>query len=279
MQGKSCLTNLLSTLEDITAFVDDGEPVDVIFLDYQKAFDSVPHRRLIKKLQAYGYGGKIVRWIEAFLTGRTQYVSVRSARSSEAEVVSGVPQGSVLGPILFVLYINDLPDHVKCMLEMFADDTKIYGEVKGEEGIRKLQTDLDNLQLWSEEWLLRFNAGKCKTMHIGSGNKQHDYIMGNTKLETIDEEKDLGVYITNDLKPSTHCSKAAAKAMSCLGLVKRSFKHIDPEGFQILYKTYIRPHLEYSVQAWSPYMEKDIQCLEKVQRRATKLVPFLKNKP
>ena len=276
MQGKSCLTNLLTTLEDITHNLDEGEPVDVIFLDYQKAFDSVPHKRLINKLHAYGYDGKVLQWIDAFLTGRTQRVSVRGAKSEVAEVVSGVPQGSVLGPILFIVYINDLPDHVKCSIHMFADDTKIYSCVKNDKEAENIKDDLESLQAWSEKWLLRFNAGKCKTMHLGHGNPTVRYQMGDTILGEINDEKDLGVYLTPDLKPSMQSSKAAKKGMDCLRVIKRTFKYIDIESFQILYKTYVRPHMEYCVQAWSPWMEKDKQALEKVQRRATKMVPALR---
>ena len=279
MQGKSCLTNLLETLEDITASLDCGDAIDVIFLDYQKAFDSVPHKRLVSKLQAYGYGEKVVNWVKSFLTGRTQRVIVRGSSSSCAEVVSGVPQGSVLGPILFIIYINDLPDIVKSQLKMFADDTKIYGKVNSQDDIYIIQKDLEHLQLWSEEWLLKFNAGKCKTMHMGTGNTQNDYHMGQTTLETTEIEKDLGVFLTSDCKVSTQCTKAAAKAMNCLRVIKRSFQYIDTDSFSILYNGYIRPHIEYCVQAWSPGLIKDIKTLEKVQRRATKLVPAIRSLP
>ena len=184
-----------------------------------------------------------------------------------------------LGPILFIIYINDLPNHVSCNIKMFSDDAKIYSSVRSESEAEKIQEHLEKLQEWSDTWLLRFNAGKCKTMHIGSGNPNCDYHMGETTLDGTEEEKDLGVYITSDFKSSTHSSKAATKWMNCLRVVRRSFKYIDADSFQILYKTYIRPHLEYCVQAWCPWLEKDKQALERVQRRATKLVPALKNLP
>ena len=277
MQGKSCLTNLLETLEDITTSLDEGDSMDIIFLDYQKAFDSVPHRRLLSKLNSYGYRGKVLMWIESFLIGRTQKVTVRGATSLKADVVSGVPQGSVLGPILFILYINDLPEHVSSRLKMFADDTKIYGPATTEDEVKVIQDDLEKLQLWSENWLLKFNAGKCKTMHMGSRNLNNNYHMGQTILDSTEEEKDLGMVITSDCKQSTQCSKAAAKGMNSLRVIRRTFKYIDAESFLILHKAYIRPHLEYCVQSWNPALQKDINALEKVQRRATKLVPQLKN--
>ncbi len=211
------------------------------------------------------------------MRGRTQSVSVRGASSQLADVVSGVPQGSVLGPILFVIYINDLPDIVKSNIQMFADDTKIYSKISNDNEAAGIQEDLQKLQQWSDKWLLRFNADKCKTMHIGHGNPMTDYQMGGTTLGVTKEEKDLGVYITPDFNSSAQSSRAATKGMNCLRVIRRTFKYIDADSFQTLYKTYIRPHLEYCVQAWCPWMEKDKKALEKVQRRATKLVPALKN--
>ena len=194
--------------------------------------------------------------------GRTQVVSVRNATSSKAEVLSGVPQGSVLGPLLFILYINDLPNHVNSSIQMFADDTKIFTKVDKPEDTTKLQHNIDELQKWSRKWLLRFNATKCKTMHIGSKNPEVKYTMDGVVLEAIDQEKDLGVYIPNNCKPSAQCSKADQKAMNSLRVIRRTFKFIDKGSFAVLYKTYIRPHLEYCVQAWNPCMQKDIITLE-----------------
>ncbi|XP_072014972.1 uncharacterized protein [Amphiura filiformis] len=277
VKGKSCLTNLLETLEEVTENLDQGVGVDIIFLDYAKAFDSVPHKRLINKLKAYGFNGKVLNWIEDFLMGRSQTVTVRNATSNQADVLSGVPQGSVLGPLLFILYINDLPQHVNSSIQMFADDTKIFTAVDTPESADKLQSDIDKLQIWSAKWLLRFNAGKCKTMHFGNANPEVDYIMDGVTLEAIQEEKDLGVYLTSDCKSSVQCTKAAQKAMNCLRVIKRTFKFINRDSFTILYRAYIRPHLEYCVQAWSPGLRKDITTLEKVQRRATKLVPEIRD--
>jgi hypothetical protein len=284
MSGRSCLTNLLETLEEWTEAVDEGYPVDVVFLDYQKAFDTVPHRRLLHKLRGYGIRGKLLDWFRDYLEGRRQRVVVRGDCSEWGDVASGVPQGSVIGPLLFLLYVNELPNIVICGMKMFADDTKLYRTIREENDTVTLQGDLDKLSEWSRDWLLKFNAGKCKTMHIGSRNKDHTYSVlkengDRIDLETTVEEKDVGVWITSDLKPSFQCAKAAKKAMSALGLVKRSFKHIDKSSFLRLYNCYVRPHLEYCVQAWAPYYKKDIKELEKVQRRATKLIPSLKNLP
>ena len=277
MKGRSCLTNLLETFEEVTSMLDQGGGVDMIYLDYSKAFDSVPHRRLIAKLQAYGIKGKVSAWVSDFLIGRRQQVKVGDAESDWADVISGVPQGSVLGPILFVIYINDLPENVQSEVKMFADDTKVFRHMRNPVDQEKMQADLDSLQKWSETWLLRFNASKCKRMHMGGTNQGTDYNLGGEVIPHDTEEKDLGVIITEDGKSSSQCAAAASKAMTKLRIIKRTFKHFDVKCFTMLYRTYIRPHLEYSVQAWSPHLKKDIAVLEKVQRRATKLIPSIRH--
>ena len=195
-------------------------------------------------------------------------------------MLSGVPQGSVLGPILFVLYINDLPEIVTSSVNVFADDTKLYNQINrgNSEGGDRIQADLQTLEGWSNTWLLKFNASKCKCMHMGYDNPSRSYTLDGETIQVVDEEKDLGVYLSSDCKPTLQCTKAAAKAMQSLRIIKRTFNYIDKAGFAILYRAYIRPHLEYCVQVWSPYLQKDIKCLEKVQRRATKLVPSLREK-
>lgn len=175
-------------------------------------------------------------------------VHVRSSYSTWEQVISGVPQGSVLGPLLFLIYINDLPDSIYSCLRMFADDTKIWSVIRLPSDSDKLQSDLDRLMDWTQQWLLAFNVDKCKVMHIGSKSNSEYFLTdrsGRKKLEETTMEKDLGVYVTSDMKSSTQCGKAASKASSVLAMVKRNFKHVDVDSFQILFKTYIRPHLEY----------------------------------
>ena len=280
----SCLTNLLEALEDWTKALDEGHSLDVIFLDYQKAFDTVPHRRLLKKLSAYGVKRKVLNWIESFLTGRTQQVVIGNCSSSWGGVSSGVPQGSVLGPTLFILYINELPSLVSSSRIMFADDTKLYRTIQDNSDIQALQQDLRILSDWSNKWLLKFNAGKCMVMHCGYSNPRRSYLMeqADGSERTLDEtevEKDFGVFIVNTLKPTTHCQRAANKAMSALKLLRISFESLNISNFKQLYSTYVRPHLDYCAQAVGPYMRQDFAALDKVQRRATKLVREVKHLP
>eukprot|EP00745_Piridium_sociabile_P030076 TRINITY_DN49785_c0_g2_i5.p1 TRINITY_DN49785_c0_g2~~TRINITY_DN49785_c0_g2_i5.p1 ORF type:complete len:167 (+),score=21.68 TRINITY_DN49785_c0_g2_i5:150-650(+) len=153
----------MEVMEDLTLLLDERNPVDVLYLDFRKAFDSVPHQRLLKKMEAYGIVGPILNWVRDFLTEREQKVRVGNETSS-AKVRSGIPQGSILGPVLFTIYINDLHDCVKSTCKIFADDTKIYGKARDK---YTLQKDLNSLQEWTEEWNLYFNIDKCKVTHIG----------------------------------------------------------------------------------------------------------------
>ncbi len=173
--GRSCLTQLLEYFEDLEDALDDGDSVDVVYLDCKKAFDTVPHRRLLSKIQAVGIGGDILGWIMSFLNERRQRVSSRGAHSQWLRVWSGVPQGSVLGPILFLIFINDLLDNIQATGKLFADDAKIYKRIKAPQDGESLQNDINRLLEWSNNWLLQFNQEKCKVMHLGKRNPGHDY--------------------------------------------------------------------------------------------------------
>ena len=157
---------------------------------------------------------------------------------------------------------------------MYADDTKVH---ENQTESRSLQNDLENLEEWSRKWLMKFNELKCKVIYFGKDNPKHIYVLGNIELAKVTNEKDLGIYISEDAKPSLQCIEAAKKASQALGFVKRTFTHYDRKSFSVLYKTYIRTHMEFAVQAWNPYLRKDIECLEMIQHRAIELVPELRN--
>ena len=172
--GRSTLTNQLTYLEHLTSAVDQQIPVDINYLDCRKAFDTVPHARLLKKLEGYGVRGNILQWIRSFLSGREQYVEIRGTRSDRLRVTSGVPQGSVLGPVLFLVYINDLVNEMECSALLFADDAKIYRNISSEDDIASMQRDVRRLEEWSRKWLLDFNIDKCITLHVGHRNPNFD---------------------------------------------------------------------------------------------------------
>ena len=171
-KGRSCTTNLLVYLEDITKLIDDGTPVDAVYLDLAKAFDTVPHRRLIAKIKAHGVEDKALHWIQAWLADRKQKVITQGAESSWKDVTSSVVQGSVLGPLCFSMYMNDLQSRVskKAIVSKFADDTKLIHPVATSEDIDEMQEDINHLQNWAEDWQMRYNADKCGVMHFGFHN-------------------------------------------------------------------------------------------------------------
>ena len=212
-------------------------PVDIIYLDFKKAFDSVPHTRLLSKLQAYGIGGKLYNWLCNYFTGRKQKVVLNNESSNWTSVTSGVPQGSVLGPLLFNIFINDLPSVVQSELVLFADDAKIYRTIQSDDDYLQLQQDLDNLFLWSCEWQLCFNVDKCKILHIGSNQHYRQYRLGGDFITVSDVEKDLGILIDNKLTFHKQCSTAVTKANKLLGIIRRSFEYINADTMLCLYKS------------------------------------------
>ena len=282
LSGRSTVTQLLRYLDECIEQINDGSVVDAIYLDFSKAFDTVPHRRLMSKLESYGITGEVKKWIESFLTGRSQTVKVNNDESPPAPVISGIPQGSVLGPLLFVIYINDLPDNVNSFVYLFADDTKLMRKIKSDEDAKALQRDLNELEEWSNKWLLRFNPDKCHVLTIGKfENIRHTerYKLYGNELEHVFEEKDLGVHIDSELRFDEHVSIKVNKANAMVGLIRRSFSFLDGELFKKLFTSFVRPHLEYAQAVWHPYLLKHRRMIENVQIRATKLVDGLKDLP
>jgi hypothetical protein len=280
--GRSCQLQLLEVLEGWHEGLDMGKKVDVIYMDFAKAFDTVPHLRLRDKIEAYGIGGKISRWIAKFLNDRKQAVMVNGVSSDWTEVLSGVPQGSVLGLTMFLIYINDLPHVISNTAQLFADDTKMSKIFDSSEECISVQNDLDKVQEWASTWQLRFHPLKCKTMHIGKNPGDHIYTMQDSKnriqLDTIEEEKDLGVHIDSGLTFDRHVAAVVSKAKRIGFLINRCFKHLDKQTFSLLYKGLVRPILEYAAPVWSPHTKHNIDRIESVQRKITKGVKDLKKK-
>ena len=281
MPNKSCTTNLLAFLESVTKAVDEGKNVDVIYLDFAKAFDLVPRQRLLEKLKAHGIDNSLLKWIGDWLKDRRQRVVLNGKASGWTHVKSGVPQGSILGPILFTIFINDLDEEVveKVMVLLkFADDTKIGHIIDSEESWRSLQAALDLLCTWADKWEMRFNVEKCHALHLGRTNERRPYSMNGRKLETTDMEKDIGVLICDNLKPSKQCEKAARTAQGVLSQVLRALSYRDRTVLPKIYAQYVRPHLEFAIQAWAPWQRGDIELLENVQRRMIRQVTGLQGR-
>ena len=272
MCGRSCLTNLLEFFEEVTRKVDEGKAVDVVYMDFSKAFDKVPHGRLVRKVQSLGIHGEVVNWIRHWLNGRSQRVVVEDCFSEWRPVTSGVPQGSVLGPLLFVIYINDLDDNVVNWISKFADDTKIGGVVDSEEGFQSLQRDLDQLEKWAEKWQMEFNADKCEILHFGRTNQSRTYRVNGRTLKSAVEQRDLGIQVQNSLKVTSQVDRVVKSAFGTLAFINWSIEYKSWSVMVRLYKASVRPNLEYCVQFWSPSYRKDVNKVERVKRRFTRIV-------
>jgi hypothetical protein len=270
--GRSCLTNLLVFFEFITKELDKGNNVDLVYLDFCKAFDKVPHCRLGKKLEAHGIKGEVKTWIVNWLSNRRQRVCVDGELSDWEKVSSGVPQGSVLGPVLFLIYINDLDEGVISEIGKFADDSKLGKSISSSADIRLLEDDLSKLEDWSVKWQMLFNVDKCSIMHLGKTNANHLYKIGNNMLKYSDKERDLGVIVDKTLKFSEQVNSVVCKANATLGMIRRNITCKNKFIVTRLYKALVRPKLEYCVQAWRPYLRKDIHKIEQVQGRATRMI-------
>nr|CAH8862242.1 unnamed protein product [Trichobilharzia regenti] len=272
----SCLSNLLTARESWVKSKDNRRPVDVVFIDFSKAFDKVPHKRLLMKLESLGIKGRLLDWLREFLIDRRQRVRINSKLSSWTAVSSGVPQGTVLGPLLFILYINELPLLTDSPMVLYADDLKIWRELKGNSDTSTLQDDLNKLSEWSVEWMLPINVAKCATMRIGQASTSSYELEGIT-LPSVQTHLDLGVIVSHDLKTTAHCRAVAARSFRSLWAIRRAFTRITRDMFTSLYTSLVRSRLENCIQAASPCLKGDSHILESVQRKATRMVHGIAN--
>ena len=253
------------------------EQTDIIFLDFSKAFDSIPHQQLLSKLHNMGISGVLHNWFCSYLSHRTQSVRIDGAISSKLPVTSGVPQGSILGPLLFIIFINDLPDSVLYATPLlFADDTKCIKPISSIQDSISLQKDLDALNNWSLHWKLAFNNSKCKLLRISPPNQiisSANYTINNCPISMSTLHRDLGILVSNDLSWDDHYLAITSKAYKSLYFIRRSTsKSLSSHTKLSLYKSLVRPKLLYCSQVWRPHKVKDIKNFERIQRRATKFI-------
>jgi len=246
-------------------------------VDFSRAFDSVVHSKLLLKLSNLGIGGALLRWIGAFLVGRKQCVVVENCFSNWSDVVSGVPQGSVLGPILFLIFINDVVEISNCCsnCSLFADDLKIYSAVDTNADRDSLQVALDKLVLWCKKWQMCINASKTFVLHLGKKNPMFNYCLNNTVIGSVNNACDLGVLMDSNLLFDKHVDSIVKRAYCRIGILFKGFVSRDIQVLRQAYVAFIRPILEYASLVWSPYKLKHITAIEKIQRHFTRRIPTL----
>ncbi len=280
---KSTVTQLFETYEEWVSAIDDSSSIDMVFIDFAKAFDTVCHNKLLSKLYQYGVRGKLLNWVKDFLRNRTQRVKVDSKLSNPANVSSSVPQGSVLGPLLFLIFINDLSYHMdrRCKIKLFADDLKIYVIYDHNEGCFPvaLQSTLNAVLQWAKNSQLSIQNQKCAVMHIGRNNPHINYFFGTEAIPVAQSVRDLGVMMTASLTFNQHIENICKSANTTANLILKTFKHKRPSFMCKMFNAFVRPKVEYASAIWNPHHKTLINRLEKVQRRFTKRLPGLSKMP
>lgn len=271
---RSCETQLIVTIDNILKEMDQSNQVDTAILDFSKAFDTVPHQRLLLKLKQCGINNQLHRWIEQWLTTRTQRVVLDGEASNMAHVKSGVPQGTVLGPLMFLIFVNDINKDIQSNIRLFADDCLMYHSIKNPHHSTILQNDLNTLTKWADTWQMEFNISKCHIMHMHNKKSPiiQQYTMHGKPINTTKHHPYLGIELSSDLSWDNHINNITSKSNKVLGFIRRNLHNLPPHIKQQAYFTLVRPHLEFASSSWDPFLQKHIECIEKIQRRAARFV-------
>jgi hypothetical protein len=282
LKHHSTATNLLDSLNDWTISLSAHHSTTIAYIDFQRAFDSVSHEKLLHKLASYGISGNLLLWIKNFLTNRSQTVRIGVAHSSPCKVSSGIPQGSVLGPILFILFVNDIADPFGPTVKskLFADDIKIYSTISDLSSAINFQYHLDLIHLWSITWQLPIAQSKCSLFQIGSNfnpSSNFPFKLNNTQMAQIKTVRDLGILVDDNLKFISHINEILKRSNQRANLIHRTFLSRNQSSLTTAYKVFVRPLLEYNSIIWSPSQIGLINNIESVQRSFTKRFPGLNN--
>ena len=275
--GRSTITNLVIITQEIAEAIDSGYQIDVVYLDFTKAFDQLNHEILLNKLNKFGFSHSLIKLLSSYLCNRSQYVELHGSKSNSYNATSGVPQGSVLGPLLFNYFINDIGSRLNCDFLLYADDVKLYTKVKSNDDCEKLQYDLNLVDEWCSYNGLKLNIGKCNVMSFTNkiNTILYDYCINNNMLLRVDSFKDLGITFDPKLSFNLHVDIVVSEACKAYGFILRSTKDFqDTETLKLLYYSFVRSKLEYGGVVWSPNYNIHIDNLEKVQRKFLKYLCF-----
>ena len=275
-QGRSCESQLLTTLRDFTHSLNLAGQTDAVLLDFSKAFDKVDHKILLSKLHHIGIQGPLHDWLTSFLKDRLQYVIVDGSISDPCKVLSGVPQGTVLGPLLFLIYINDIHENLSpgTHIRLFADDSLLYRAINTISDSLILQKDLDQLQKWEKANKMEFHPDKCQILRITNKRQplKFTYNIHNIDLQEFKSAKYLGVTIDSNLNWTVQTENVYKKSSSMLSFLERNFYKCPENVKENLYTALVRPLLEYGCCAWDPYRNNQIQKLEMINKRAARFI-------
>jgi Reverse transcriptase (RNA-dependent DNA polymerase)/Endonuclease-reverse transcriptase len=271
VSGRSTVTNLIEFTSFILNSMESGFQIDSIYTDFSKAFDKVNHRLLILKLSCLGFGGNFLNWIASYLTGRRQYVKIGNSRSRMIPVKSGVPQGSHLGPLLFIIFVSDVDVCFKFVRYlMYADDLKIYFKIRNVADYNRVQSELHNFNQWCSNNKMILNLSKCKIISFSRSSSIHDfqYTLSGSVLDRVESISDLGVILDSKLTFVAHIDATINKANKKLGYIKRIGRDFrDIHTLKSLYSSFVRSILEYATVIWNPYYRNHLDRIERVQRR------------
>jgi hypothetical protein len=270
LSKRSTCTQLVESLQDWVIALKKNIPVDITYIDFKKAFETVSHPKLIHKLSSYGIRFELLAWIQEFLKNRSQCVVIDGHFSKFVDVKSGVVQGSVAGPLLFVLYINDIIDNLVApsTCKLYADDLKLYSEINT--STDSITSSLKHIEDWSKMWQLKINCSKCAVLHLGRNNPITQYSIDQINLPNVTSIRDLGVVYNNKLNFDDHINTIVIRAYQRVNLIFRGFTSRNIRLLTRAFTTFVRPLLEYCTPAWSPYLLRDIDKIENVQRYFTR---------
>ncbi len=274
LPGRSTTGQLIDCFDIVSKALDDGFCVDIVYLDLSKAFDTISVRKLLLKLESLGISGQLLCWLRSYLTERTQAVKIGECLSASRPVLSGVPQGTKLGPLLFLLYIEGIIAVIPCTIyiRIHADDIKLIYVFRKSVKPIVMQSAIVDCVSWLVDRDLVLQPAKCQSFHLGHGNPSHQYVVSGQAIPSADFVRDLGVLFDKELKFSRHCSIIASKASSVANMLLRVFTSRDSKLLMRAFVTYVRPILEYACEIVNPYLARDIEILERVQRDYTRRV-------